>query len=410
MLIVKMATRNLLRQFSRNAISMVSIIFGVFVIVLGRGFQGGMTENMIRAQIDSASGHVVAVPADYPTAGLRHPIEDTLTLTDDGRAWLDGNTAAWTERILVAPRVIKGRKSMRARLIGVSDTDESVFPRDGWRIEGAYPQVGSGEILLASGPAQLLKVEVGDVLTLETRTVDGAMNAMRYVVSGILSTGNPVIDNLNLYLPMADADTLLAANGRVTHVASLLTGRSASRTDAFAAAVTAEISDSEARTWQSEIAGLMQTNQARQTMFDVIGIALMLMAATGIANTVLMAAYERVREIGTLRSMGLQRTGVLGMFALEGFWMGLIGGLIGISAAGAITAHYATNGINMVELMGAKADAMSNVPVAAMLYMEFSIPTMVAAVTVAVLVAVGASLYPALTAARVSPAEAVRAS
>jgi putative ABC transport system permease protein len=410
MLVWKMATRNLTRQVGRNALSMVSIIFGVFIIVLGRGFQGGMTENMIRAQIDAGSGHVISVPADYPTTGLRHPVEDALTLTDGDRAWLDGNTTAWTERLIVAPRVIKGRKAMRARLIGVSPTDEAVFPRVDWQVEGAFPAVGAGEILIGTGPAKLLKVGLGDVLTLETRTVDGAMNAMRYTVSGIVRSGNPVIDNINLYLPLQDADALLAAGGRITHVASLLEGRDASRTEAYAAAVTAQLADSEARTWQAEVAGLMESNEIRQVMFDIMGLALMLMAATGIANTVLMAAYERVREIGTLRSMGLQRTGVLGMFALEGFWMGLIGGLIGITAAGSITAHYAKNGINMIELMGAKADAMSSVPVAAMLYMDFSVPTMVAAVVVAVVVAMGASVYPALTASRVSPADAVRAS
>ncbi len=406
MLVFRMALRNLTRQASRNALSLVSIVLGVFVIVVGHGFQGGMTENMIRAQIDSASGHVLVVPIGYPTAGLRHPVEDTLRLDDSQRGWLDGHTERWTARLIAAPRAIQGRKSMRVRLIGASDADADVFPRTDWQVEGRMPTPGQGEILMAVGPARLLKTQVGDLLTLETRTVDGAINAMRYTVTGILRSGNPVIDNVNVYLPMQDADTLLAAEGRVTHIASLLPDRD--DTAAFAAAVSAEIPGGEPRSWQAEIAPMLETNEVRQSMLDVIGLALLLMAATGIANTVLMAAYERVREIGTLRSMGLQRAGVLGIFALEGFWMGLAGGLVGAGLSGAFCGYYATHGIDMIKLMGPKADSMSNIPVAAMLYLDFSPPTLLSSVLVAVVVAMGASLYPAWMASRVSPSEAVR--
>ncbi|MEL6347393.1 MAG: FtsX-like permease family protein, partial [Myxococcota bacterium] len=347
------------------------------------------------------------VPADYPTAGFRHPIEDAMQLSEADRTWLDDHTEAWAQRIVAAPRAIKGRTSMRVRLIGVTDNDETLFPRDTWTVDGALPS--DGQILVADTPATLLKLGVGDVVTLESRTVDGAMNAMRYEVSGVVRSGNPVIDGQNMYLPIDSADTLLAANGRVTHIATRLGNRSEATTTAFAAAAEGNLSAVDARTWQSEIAALMETNEIRQTMFDTMGLALLLMAATGIANTILMAAYERVREIGTLRSMGLQRSGIVGMFAVEGLSMGLIGGIIGASMAGAITAYYSTNGIDMMALMGAKADAMGNVPVAAYLYMDFSPATLVIAVVVGVIVAVAASIYPALMASNVSPAEAVRA-
>ncbi|MFT4623693.1 MAG: ABC-type lipoprotein release transport system permease subunit [Myxococcota bacterium] len=405
MLVFRIATRNLFRQFRRNVLSMVSIIMGVFVIVAGRGFQNGLNENMIRAQIDSGSGHVMAVPADYPTKGFRQPVADAFPLPDATRTWLDEHTTAWTPRIVAAPRAIKGLDSMKVRLYGVASSDETVFPRKDWAIDGALP--ADGEVLMGKSPARLLGVEPGDLVTFELRTVDGALNAMRYPVSGILTTGSPMIDNISAFATLPTVDALVAANGRVTHVSTRVGNRN--KAEAFAPELAAALPGTDIRTWVSEVAPMIEAQEVRQTMFDIIGLALLLMAATGIANTVLMAAYERTREIGTLRSMGLQRGGVLAMFALEGFWMGVVGGAVGATLGGLLTYHYSINGIDLVSMMAGKAEAMDNIPMAATLYLQFSPTTLVVAFVVGIVVSMLASVYPAIAASRISPAEAVRA-
>ena len=184
---------------------------------------------------------------------------------------------------------------MRVRLMGMSDNDEQIFPREMWNIDGALPQKGKDQILVATKPAQLLGLKLGDILTLESRTVDGAMNAMRYEVSGIVSTGNPMFDNLGVFMPIDTADTLIAANGRVTHVASLVDNRDQNQT--FPSNVQSKMQKNVERTWQEETKELVEIGYLRIKMFNIMGFALLLMAATAIANTVLMAAFERVAEI-----------------------------------------------------------------------------------------------------------------
>lgn len=406
MLILRIATRNLFRQLSRNLLSMVSIIMGVSVIVLGRGFQNGLNENMVRGAIDSAVGHAIVEPIDYPENGMRHPVDDAFALTSEQVGWLDDHTTAWTPRILATPRLIKGRDNMRVRLTGVASTDESVFPRDSWTLDGAVPK--AGELLLGSTPARLMRAEVGDIVTLETRTVDGALNAMRYPVSGIVKSGNPLIDNVGVFADLATADALINAQGRITHVGTRIANRDLA--PALVSELNAAIPQGRARSWEDEVAPMIEASAVRQTMFDVIGLALLAMAATGIANTVLMAAYERTREIGTLRTMGLKRSGVLAMFAIEGFWMGVVGGFIGVVLSGAVCWYYSQHGIELASLMAGKEKQMSSVPISAMLYLEYSTRTLGLAWLVGIVVAVVASVYPAFSASKISPAEAVRAS
>jgi ABC-type lipoprotein release transport system permease subunit len=161
-------------------------------------------------------------------------------------------------------------------------------------------------------------------------------------------------------------------------------------------------------TGAAEAAPIVKVNELRQKMLNLVAFAMFAMAATGIANTVLMAAYERTREIGTLRALGLDRSGVVGMFALEGIGMGIIGALLGGAAGGYLTRRWAESGIDLTAMLENRK-GLENMPLSATLYVQFSIPTILAAMAAGVLVALLASLYPAWIASRLQPADAVRA-
>jgi putative ABC transport system permease protein len=408
MYLFRLAMRNLLRQFRRNVLSLVSIVVGVFLLIIGSGFVSGLTENMLRAQIDSLSGHVVAVPAEYPTAGLRHPVDQLYKTSPEAKAWLDAETETWTPRIYLAPRAVHGQDAIRVRLIGYDPkTDASVFPRTSWQLKGKPAHEVDYGVLISTGAATLLDLKAGDRFVLETRTVDGAINAMHVNVSGVVKAGNPVIDAIGMFAPLPLVDELVDAQGRVSHLAVKLDHRDEST--AFAPTLAAKLGQGvESRTWQTETEALVDAQRLRQNMLNIIVLALLLMAATGIANTILMAAYERVRELGTMRAMGLQRSGVITLFAVEGLAMGILGGLVGGVLGGAFTYHYGQTGIDMSSLVQAKG-GLNNIPFSTMLYMDFSMGVVVASVVAAVVVAVLASLYPAFIASRKLVADAVRA-
>jgi putative ABC transport system permease protein len=409
MLILKLATRNLFRQVGRNALSMVSIVMGVFVIVAGSGFAKGLDENVYRAQINDA-GHTIVVPADYPKFGIDHPIDALYTLRDTDRAWLDNHSEVWTERVVSSPRLIKGLDSTRVRMVGYDPvTDPLVFPQDDWDLEGSLPsQNSSNEIVVSSGVASLLDLSTGQVIVVEVRTADGALNAMQLTVTGIVNTGAMFFDKIGVMVPRSVADPLLLSAGKTSHVHARLSDRDTA--PIWAEQASATVGDAvDVRTWITTTAPLIEAGAMRQSMFNFMGFALLAMAAAGIANTVLMAAFERVREIGTMRALGMTRAGVITMFATEGGWMGLMGGMIGAFFGGLLTWYYNVNGLDMYALMGAQTDLTTDYPVAAVLYLDFSPVGLLVAVGVAVIVAILASLYPAILASQMQPADAVRA-
>lgn len=409
MVTLRLALRNVLRQRGRTALSMVSIIFGVAVLILGRGFIGGTKENIIRAQIDTASGHVLVVPADYPTTGGRFPLEGLLTLDGDTAAWLDAHAEAWTTRTVFAARVVHGRDAVRVRGIGFGAGDAAVFPRDGWRLQGEVPVAASDGVLLSAGVARLFDAAPGARLIFEVRTRDGAINALELPVAGVVRAGNPAFDRLGVMMPDALVQDLVQTRGAFSHLAVRLASRDDA--DAVAAALRPRLAGARVTTWREESRDLLDLQDLRQTMLDIIALALMAIAATGIANTVLMAAYERVREIGTLRAMGLTRGGVVALFVTEGAVMGTAGASLGAWLGGSVVHHYSIHGMDLSAMMetAGSTGVYENIPFSVMLYMEWSGTAVGVAALAGLLVALLASVYPALIASRMTPAEAVRA-
>jgi ABC-type lipoprotein release transport system permease subunit len=87
-------------------------------------------------------------------------------------------------------------------------------------------------------------------------------------------------------------------------------------------------------TWVEETQGVRDLQRVRQRGLDLLVVVLLGMSAAGIANTVLMAAYERTREVGTLRAMGMNERAVLALFLAEGTMLGVVGGALGAAAGG----------------------------------------------------------------------------
>ncbi|TNE92133.1 MAG: ABC transporter permease [Deltaproteobacteria bacterium] len=405
MYLFRLAFKNLWRSPGRNALTTIAVVAGVWMLILGQGFIGGFKENIIRAQVDTVSGHLFAVPSDYPTTGLSHPIDELVEVDADDVAWLDANTRAWTKRTLFTPRVISGADGIRARGIVIDwDKDPTVFDRRTWNVspEDALDEPG---VLLSKGVARLLEVGPGDAVTLEARTHSGQINALRVQVRGVVSVANPMIDNLGIFVDRELGEDLLRLGGKASHVVMMIDDRDA--TAATKAAIGDRFGDGvDIVTWQEETKELLDLQEIRQRALNFLVLALLAMSGAGIANTVLMAAYERVGEIGTLRAMGMTQRDVLGLFLIEGGLVGVLGSVLGVVLGASMVGYWS---VNPIDLSGQMDQIGNNIPVSTFLWTVFEPSVLVRGFFFGVIMATLASVYPARVASNMSPADAVRA-
>ncbi len=397
MWLVGLAARNLRRNLRRTAITGVAVVAGVALLILGQSLVNGLDENVIRAQIDTMGGHVSLTPPGYAVDDLAAPVDELVPLPQELVARLAEHT--WTPRLRFDARLIDGADALQVRGIGFDpDSDAAVFPRDGFALTGAFPGPDEPGIALGGGLAALLDVAPGARVTLQTRTSQGAQNARSFPVLGVVRAGNPVVDNFTVFLTWHDAQDLVRAPGP-SHISLRLARRSDT------AQVAADLDGPwRATPYTAEAEDILAINRIRRRALSMLVLVVLGIAAIGIANTVIMSVYERVREIGTLAAMGMAPRSIGALFLIEGALLGASAAVLGAGVGSAITLRLSTHGLPLDGL----PEAGSKVAMSTTLYTSFEPSIIVAAAIFGVVVATAASTLPALHAVRLNPADAVR--
>ncbi|MDH4137668.1 MAG: FtsX-like permease family protein, partial [Anaerolineae bacterium] len=160
----------------------------------------------------------------------------------------------------------------------------------------------------------------------------------------------------------------------------------------------------EVASWQELNPEMNQSLEVDKQVMNIFGLIVLLIAGVGILNLMLMAVFERTREIGLLAAMGLKRREILMLFLLEGVLIGLLGALVGCVLGGVVVSVVGQSGI---EFSGASEMGEMMALMGDRLYPKFQMDLLIGrALTVAVIAAL-ASLYPAWQASKREPAEAL---
>ncbi len=419
--LLAIAFRNLLRAKRRNALSGGTMVLGSAALILGNGLSDGIARQLTSNLVAVQTGHVQVVvrPEDFQPQnspfdayGSDHlPGGEALArrIENDGRAlgvvkavpYLHGRGTA-----------IAGNRSSLAAIIGIEPEREP-------ELRGAQPPM-AGRFLPADDPdaayvaeplARKLHLEVGDSVSFVVQTPQGAVNSLDAVVCGIFRKGAPWYD-ATLYVPLAAAQSLYDWPGGATNVKVMLDDpslKAAHRARPEIARMVAAASPrglapgTEIRVESQEQAGRFSFSiiQADEASLVILSAFLFLAAAVGVVNAMLMSVHERTREIGTIRALGLRRRTVVALFLFEGLALGIVAALAGVALGGGIVLYYGARGIpmNTITLTWmAGGDQLYPVLRAA--------ATMRAALAIAALSTL-AAVYPALTASRLEPRDAL---
>jgi ABC-type lipoprotein release transport system permease subunit len=261
-------------------------------------------------------------------------------------------------------------------------------------------------ILIGQALADHLNVTVGDRVSLLGRRKDESMRQRSMTVVGIFNLGLGEAEKSLLFMNLPTAQTLYNLRNQETEVAVVLEeiGQEDTLIDAIAPGFPNHEVDS-IYTLRPEFAEALNTDRIFGLLFGGI---LLLMGGIGILNLMLMAVFERTREMGVLAAMGLKGRQIMGLFVLEGSFIGLIGAVIGCIFSWLLVMWVGQNGIDFsayyedIESAGEIYALMGTV-----LYPAISATTIILYGLAAVVVAALAALFPAWQAARREPAESL---
>jgi ABC-type lipoprotein release transport system permease subunit len=412
--LLQLAWRNLWRNPRRTLIAMTAIGLGYAMLLFVACLMAGLRQQMVESGTDLVLADVeVHVPGYYPD----RPIQQTLGGRNgtDVSALIAAITAdprvqAASPRVYGYGLVSAPHQSAGAQLLGVvPDQEQKITVLQTRMVKGSYltGRMPKG-VVMGDKLAATIGVEVGSEIVLLTPAADGSTGNDVYTVAGMFHTGLDAMDRGLVLMSLVSLQELLRLPpGRIHEVGIKLHNIATATTTATALELQlGEILPVRVRAWPElapELADYVQFN--RRITFILFSI-FFLLAVMGIVNTMLMAIIERTRELGMLMAVGMRPDQVVSLIVAEAASLAGASLVLGGALAVPLLWYLQIHGLNMGGNGGGVS--LAGVVVGPLWYgrQDFTVYTQ-AALGLAVTALVSA-LYPALRAARFSPAEALR--
>jgi putative ABC transport system permease protein len=402
-----MAFRNVFRQKRRSLLTALTMFGGFILTALAIGFTDGTFNGMINAFTRSRLGHIQIHPRGYQ----EHPsLNETIpNAAEIGRIIDDTpGAAAWAPRVLSAGLVSVGERTQGARIIGLDPRLENRATGFGRKLVQGREFSGhpAREIILGAVLARNLRVSLGEEVVVVTQGADGSMADGKYVLIGLVETGDLASDRSTLYLEIDDARELLVLGDRVQEI--VVIALSLKRVPDLTAELRRRLApyNLDIQPWQQFARPFYLAMQAKLKGNQVVLLVLFIVVAIGVLNTALMSVLERRREYGVLKALGTRPRQVFRLIVLEIQLLALGSVLLGVAISLPVNTYLSQHQLPVTALFS-KPVTFGGMQYTA-LTSEVNVRSfLIPAVTVFVS-AFLVSLMPAMKAARTDPARSVR--
>jgi len=413
MIILTLAWRNLWRNSKRSWITISAVGTALIFLMAMAGLLAGLATQMLANGTGLILGHLQIHHTDYlPDRSLYDWIGseefDLDRFLSELRAREDIREAA--PRVNGFGLISTGERTFGAQIVGVDpETETNVTRLLGSLAEGRPSAAGNRELVLGKILARTLHARPGTEVAVVTQAADGSIGNDLYRVVGIFDAGVAYLDRSLVLADWRDIQELLALESWQVHEIALTTG---SPNDADKVAERLNRSgllppDSQAESWLELVPQLREYLQmaggAGWFLVSLVGV----FAAFGTLNTMMMAVFERTREIGTLSALGMVPVRILMVLLLESILLGIIGLAVGFVGGAALMAYLSRQGLDLtrwmqeISMMGSRMDPILK---AEWVWDQFAVSAV--GLMVAVILA---TLIPAVHAARLDPVKALQA-
>ena len=337
MAFVKLGFRNLFRQKRRTLITLIVITFGIGCLLLTVGHSVYIEWGLRESTIHSETGHLQVFNEDYlnkeENMVLQYGLENYEELREELMGFLDVYIVM--ARIELMGLISNGDKSVACIGQGIEPKLEKklrkVMGNNAAMYDPLLDNAGDDIISLGIGLANSLNAKEGDYLTLLATTADGALNAVDVRVVGSFDSGTQEYNDRAVIIPLKTAQMLLNTK-KVKNL--LVTLDDTDKTDRYYNKI-AKLSETnqfpvKLKRWHELAKYFSQVKQFYKQATGFLTIILFIIVFFSTSNTIVMSTIERTTEIGTLLSIGTSRFQTLKMFFFEGFFIGIIGGILSI--------------------------------------------------------------------------------
>ena len=397
-----MAFRDLGRNRRRSLLSALAVAAGMALLLLMASVVEGEMRGAMQTTIRLQSGHVQIRAASYEEQQVSLDWQDLITdpeaLIEQLKALPQVQLA--TPRLFASGIVARGDESRGVQVIGIDPASAANLPFRQGLLAGEFLAPDDREGALIGKPlAEKLGMTVGDQINLLVNLSDGGVDQQLFTIRGVYTTNTSSFDENTVFLPLAKAQAFTGAQDHASSIFIMLQDRE--QAEAVAAAL--QSPDYQVLTWRTMNELISQLEDFAGAYMVLLYVIVLGITATVVTNTLVMAVFERTREIGILAAIGMKGHRIMAQFLAEAVLLatgGVIGGLI---LGGLVVAYFSRFGF-YIGNYGIQGMLLGD-----RIYAYLTVENAVMLSIVAYVITLTASLYPAAMAARMEPAEALHA-
>jgi ABC-type lipoprotein release transport system permease subunit len=404
---LRIAWRNLWRNRRRTGLALGAIGLSVTLVLaydsILRGYGDWMLETITGPMLGHAQVHAAGWRKDR---SMERTLTGVSSLLDSIQR--DPDVATATARVYAPSLAALAEEGFAVVAIGLNATTETGPAR---LLDSSTPAFGGKRVLMGGQLAALMRVEPGATIALVGQGADGSVANDLYTVVGLVNTPLDLVNRQGVIMDLAEAQSLFSMPDEAHEI--VVHARDPEHAEALAARLAArsDLAGAEVLDWKRlapEMVSLVEVVQV--AWIFVLGLVFVA-AAAGVANTMLMATYERTREFGMLLALGSRPTRIVQMILAESVALGIVGAVVGAAVGLALVALTHKSGIDYATLTGGGPSEISFAGLrwSLRLYPTLAVIDVVRAIGAVTVTSILASAWPALRVARLQPASALRA-
>jgi putative ABC transport system permease protein len=396
----KLAYRNVGRNKTRSLLSALAVGVGMALLLLMASVLEGEMKGALQNTIRLQSGHLQVRPASYEEGKLSLKWEDLIENPEQVAMQVKSipQVTVATPRLVASSILTVRDESKGVQILGIEPDSPANQPFREGMLSGEFIKADDREgILIGNILADKLGLKVNDKVNLLVTTSNGDVNEQLFTVRGIFTTRTPAYDESTIFMPLAKAQAITATENHASTI--FVTLQDLNQADAVAQALKG--SNYRILTWRDQNVFITQFEDYANAFFIILYLIVLGITATVVTNTLVMAVFERTREIGILSAIGMKGRGIMAQFLAEAALLatgGVIGGLL---IGGAAVAYFTIYGIYIGDY------GISGVLFEDHIYAHLTLQNTLNLAILTYIITLVASLYPARLAARLEPVEAL---
>ncbi|MBS3769468.1 MAG: FtsX-like permease family protein [Bacteroidales bacterium] len=428
-MIFSIAWKNVWRNRMRSLIVMIAVTIGMIGGIFSSAVFKGMSDQRVREAIKYETSHIqIHHPQFMENQELQYTLNSSGEMAD--RIEHMAEVQAVSRRMEIPVMIKSTVTGTGVRLMGIDPEKErevtaiydAIYDstdlvkqygfKDPERISrfledscGSYfgKQTRSHQIVIGEELAEQLKVDVKSKVVVNLQNTEGNLTGGVFRVAGIYRITNSAFENSVAFVKK---DALAELTGLSQGAAHELAIRLNDDNELIPLMnkLKAQYPELSVMSWKDIQPELGMITEWLDVMLYFVMVIILLALGFGIVNTMLMVVMERVKELGMLMAIGMNRIRVFTMIMLETIFLSLTGGVIGMVLAALLVDYFGKTGINL-KAFAQGFEAMGYNP---MLYPEIGTAFYFSITGLIILTAIVASVYPAIKALKMNPAEALR--